>query len=252
MKELMVDFPQSSVAFRSSYNPVFLADLESVPYKEKNEDASPYNLYEVFKGEGPVPDGGTWRDALLFLGIMALVESVLAFIAWALSDHSIPWLFLVLLAALFVYHVYRIVSWRLFMRKLSTAWMNGWIDCYPALLGSLFYDEKNGKSGKSKYFYRTKLMIVAPSGETHTFEDFEAQAESPSSLKANKVAMASDVRRIRLDAQRNNGWSFFAVVRGKPLGHGSLETGLNEAQVAAGLDRVRHGWPLDKLSFEAW
>ena len=163
----MVDFSQSSVAFKNSYNPVFLADLESVPYKEKNEDASPYNLYEVFKEEGPVPDGGTWLEAFLFLGIFALLESVFVLIVWALNSQEVPWLFFLLLGGLFVYHVYRIVSWRLFMRKLATAWKNGWIDCYPAWLGSLYFDENNVKSGKSKYFYRTKLMIMAPSGE-HT------------------------------------------------------------------------------------
>lgn len=246
----MVDFSQSSVAFKNSYNPVFLADLESVPYKEKNEDASPYNLYEVFKEEGPVPDGGTWLEAFLFLGIFALLESVFILIVWALNSQEVPWLVFLLLGGLFVYHVYRIVSWRLFMRKLATAWKNGWIDCYPAWLGSLYFDENNVKSGKSKYFYRTKLMIMAPSGETHTFEDFEAQAESPRELESNRVALASDLRRVRLDPQRNNGWSFFAAVRGKPLGHGSLETGLNEAQIAAGLERVHYGWPLDKSPFE--
>ena len=61
------------------------------------------------------------------------------------------------------------------------------------------------------------------------------------------AVMARDRQGIRLDAIRNNGWTFWAVVRGRPLDDGSVEHGLSASQVAAGLDRVRHGSPLDRL-----
>lgn len=91
------------------------------------------------------------------------------------------------------------------------------------------------------------MVLTAPSGKTRTIEEFQACARKPRQLIADGVALASERHKIRLDAQRHNGWTFLAVVRGKPLEHGSLETGLARPQVAAGLDRVRYGWPLDNL-----
>lgn len=63
------------------------------------------------------------------------------------------------------------------------------------------------------------------------------------------VAMARDAETIRLDAMRNNGWTFWAVVRGMPLEHGSVEHGLSSSQVAAGLECVRNEWRLDEVDW---
>ncbi|OFR65914.1 hypothetical protein [Corynebacterium sp. HMSC078H07] len=240
-------FTQTSIPFTNRYNSVFLNDLESVPYKEKHENPSPHNLHKVFASQGPVPDSGTLLEGILFLGIIMGAGSFISFIAWIANGREVPWLIILCAVGISLYHIVDYVKWRLFVRKLSTAWKNGWIDCYPALIGSLYYDEKNVKADKAKYFYLTTLMVVAPSGETRTIEEFEACARKPRQLIADGVALASERHKIRLDAQRHNGWTFLAVVRGKPIEHGSLETGLARPQVAAGLDRVRYGWPLDNL-----
>lgn len=240
-------FTQTPIPFTNRYNSVFLNDLESVPYKDKHENPSPYNLHKVFVSQGPVPDGGTLLEGILFLGIIMGAGSFISFITWTANGREVPWLIILCAVGISLYHIVDYVKWRLFVRKLSTAWKNGWIDCYPALIGSLYYDENNVKADKAKYFYLTTLMVVAPSGETRTIEEFETRSESPRRLIAQGVALASERHKIRLDAHQHNGWTFLAVVRGKPLEHGSLETGLGRPQVAAGLDRVRYGWPLDNV-----
>ncbi len=63
------------------------------------------------------------------------------------------------------------------------------------------------------------------------------------------VALARDAERIRLNAMRNNGWTFWAVVRGMPLEHGSVEHGLSSSQVAAGLECVRDEWRLGEVAW---
>lgn len=131
--------------------------------------------------------------------------------------------------------------------RIYKAWKNGWIDFCPVLLGSYLYDKQSGKSGKKGHFYATKALIVGPNGEFRVLEVL-VEGLSPDRMIKEDATMARDRQGLRLDAIHNNGWTFWAVVRGKPLEHGSVEHGLSDSQVAAGLDRVKHGWPLEGLS----
>ena len=239
-------FPQTSASFTHSYNPVFLKELKAVPYGRKNENPSPYNLCPVFESVERVPQVRDIRGGLVFFGAMVLAAGLIFFVGLLLNSFKVPGLLAFLLGALLLYFLFLIAKHALFALRINRAWKNGWIDFYPVLLGSLFHDEENARRGKKGNFYATKALVVAPNGESRMLEVSVEGLRLDRMIKEGAV-MARDRQGIRLDAIRNNGWTFWAVVRGRPLDDGSVEHGLSASQVAAGLDRVRHGWPLDRL-----
>lgn len=239
-------FPQTSAHFAHSYNPAFLKALKAVPFRGKNESPSPYNLCPVFESVEPVPQVRDIRGGLVFFGAMVLIEAFIFFVGLLLNSMKVPGLLAVLLGTFLLYFLFLIGRHILFALRINRAWKNGWIDFYPVLLGSLFHDEKHGKAGKKGHFYATKAFVVAPSGESRMLE-VVVEGLSKDRMLEDGAVMTRERQGIRLDEIRNNGWTFWAVVRGQPLERGSVEHGLSSAQVAAGLDRVRHGWPLDSL-----
>lgn len=239
-------FSQTSAPFTHSYNPVFLKKLKSVAFGRKNENPSPYNLCPVFESVEPVPQVRDIRGGLVFFGAMVLAAGFIFFVGLLLNSLKVPGLLAFLLVVLLLYFLFLIAKHALFARRISRAWKNGWIDFYPVLLGSLFHDERNAKRGKKGHFYSTKALVVAPNGESRMLE-VSVEGLSSERMVREGAVMARDRQGIRLDGIRNNGWTFWAVVRGQPLEDGSVEHGLSASQVAAGLDRVRHGWPLDRL-----
>lgn len=239
-------FPQSPSLFRHSYNPVFLSDLKSVPYCRENDSPSPYNLCPVFESEARVPQMRAIRDGLVFFGAIALIASFILFFGLLLNSVQVPGLLALLLGGLLLYLFFLVARHMLLAFRINKAWKKGWIDFYPVLLGSFFYDSKSGNTGKKGHFYTAKALVVAPSGESRMLKVL-VEGLSPDRMIEEGAVLARDRKGLPLDAIHNNGWTFWAVVRGKPLEHGSVEHGLSAAQVAAGLDRVRHGWPLERL-----
>lgn len=239
-------FLQSSSLFTHAYNATFLRDLKAVPFSRKNDSPSPYGLCRVFEAEEPVPQMRAIRDGLVFFGAMVLIAAFIFFFGLLLNSMQIPGLLAFLLGGLLLYFLFLVARHIFFALRISKAWKNGWIEFYPVLLGSFFHEEKGAKAGKKGHFYATKALVVAPSGESRML-DVIVEGMSPDRLIEEGAVMARDHQGIRLDAIHNNGWTFWAVVRGKQLENGSVEHGLSASQVAAGLDRVRHCWPLNGL-----
>lgn len=241
-------FPQSPNLFRHSYNTVFLSDLKAVPYSRKNDGPSPYNLCPVFESAAGIPQKRAIRDGLVFFGAMVVIAGFIFFFGLLLNAMQVPGLLGLLLVGLLVYLFILLARQMLLALRINKAWKNGWIDFYPVLLGSFFCDKQGRKTGKKGHFYVAKALVVAPNGESRMLE-VVVEGLSLDRMIKEGATMARDRQGRRLDAIHNNGWTFWAVVRGKPLEHGSVEHGLSASQVAAGLDRVRHSWPLEESEF---
>ncbi len=241
-------FTQTSATFSHSYNAAFLRALKSVRFSKQNGNPSSSRLLDAFLSAGPIPQVRDGRGGLLFLIIMVVASTCIFLFALLLNGFEIPWLLVLLLGALSCYHFCVVARQWVFARRIRVAWKNGWIDFYPLLLGSLFCSEEQPKKGKKHYLYATKGLVLAPNGDTRCIE-VRAEGISPNRMGAQGVAMARDAEKIRLDAVRNNGWTFWAVVRGMPLDHGSVEHGLSASQVAAGLECVRNAWRLDEVDW---
>ena len=241
-------FPQSPNLFRHSYNSVFLSDLKAVPYSRKNDNPSPYNLCPVFESEDGVPQMRAIRDGLVFFGAMVVIAGFIFSFGLLLNSFQVPGLLALLLAGLLLYFFFLVARHILLAVRINKAWKNGWIDFYPVLFGSFFCDKQGRKTGKKGHFYVAKALVVALNGESRMLEVL-VEGLSPDRMIKEGATMARDRQGLRLDAIHNNGWTFWSIVRGKPLEHGSVEHGLSASQVAVGLDRVRHSWPLEELQF---
>lgn len=185
-------------------------------------------------------------DGLVFFGVMVFIAGFIFFFGLLLNSMQVPGLLPRLLVVLLLYLFFLVVRHMLFAFGINKAWRNGWIDFYPVVLGSFFYDKKSGKTGKKGHIYVTKALVMAPNGEARIVEVL-VEGLSPNRMIKEGATMARDRQGLRLDAIHNHGWTFWALVRGKPLEHGSVEHGLSDSQVAAGLARVEHGWPLEGL-----
>lgn len=241
-------FTQTSATFSHSYNAAFLKDLKSVRFSTQNGNPSSPRFLDAFLSKGPIPQVRDGRGGLLFLVIMVLASACIFLFALLLNGFEISWLFALLLGALLCYHFCVVARQWLFARRIRLAWNNGWIDFYPVLLGSFFCSEGHPRTGKKHYLYATKGLVLAPNADSRCIE-VRVEGVSPNRMGMQGVAMTRDAERIRLNAMCNNGWTFWAVVRGMPLEHGSVEHGLSSSQVAAGLECVCDEWRLGEVAW---
>ncbi|WP_408931399.1 hypothetical protein ACKFRM_08860 [Corynebacterium sp. YSMAA1_1_D6] len=244
-----MDFPQTTIPFKSNYNAVFRRKLRSVPLSEANPKPAPYDLCETLLKAGPVPQLMPWSHVLLAVGVFGGVSLFIAVIALLVAPKEFQILVVAMLCFILLFHAYRVHDSRRLDRRTAKAYANKWIVFYPALIGPLYLAETKKGDGDtpSTYFYETEVLVVAPNGDTQTISKVRMKLRGPSSLVSADVSLTHNRAEASLDSIYNNGWGLFAVVSGAPLETGTFDHGLSKEQVSAGLERVQHGWPMDKL-----
>lgn len=244
-----MDFPQTTIPFKSNYNAFFRRKLRGVPLSEANPKPAPYDLTETLLKAGPVPQLMPWSHVLLAVGAFGGVSLFIALVAWSVAPKEFQILVAGMLCFILLYHAYRVHDSRRLDRRTAKAYANKWIVFYPALIGPLYLEETKKGDGDtpSQYFYETDVLVVAPNGDTHTIPKLRMKLRGPSSLVSEGVSLTHDPAEASLDSIYNNGWGLFAVVAGEPLETGTFDHGLSKEQVKAGLERIQYGWPMDKL-----
>ena len=244
-----MDFPQTTIPFKSNYNAVFRRKLRAVPLSEANPKPAPYDLCETLLKAGPVPQLMPWSHVLLAVGVFGGVSLFIAVIALLVAPKEFQILVVAMLCFILLFHAYRVHDSRRLDRRTAKAYANKWIVFYPALIGPLYLAETKKGDGDtpSTYFYETEVLVVAPNGDTQTISKVRMKLRGPSSLVSADVSLTHNPAEASLDSIYNNGWGLFAVVSGAPLETGTFDHGLSKEQVSAGLERVQHGWPMDKL-----
>ena len=244
-----MDFPQTTIPFKSNYNAVFRRKLRSVQLSEANPKPAPYDLCETLLKAGPVPQLMPWSHVLLAVGVFGGVSLFIAVIALLVAPKEFQILVVAMLCFILLFHAYRVHDSRRLDRRTAKAYANKWIVFYPALIGPLYLAETKKGDGDtpSTYFYETEVLVVAPNGDTQTISKVRMKLRGPSSLVSADVSLTHNPAEASLDSIYNNGWGLFAVVSGAPLETGTFDHGLSKEQVSAGLERVQHGWPMDKL-----
>lgn len=244
-----MDFPQTTIPFKSNYNAVFRRKLRSVQLSEANPKPAPYDLCETLLKAGPVPQLMPWSHVLLAVGVFGGVSLFIAVIALLVAPKEFQILVVAMLCFILLFHAYRVHDSRRLDRRTAKAYANKWIVFYPALIGPLYLAEtkKGDADTPSTYFYETEVLVVAPNGDTQTISKVRMKLRGPSSLVSADVSLTHNPAEASLDSIYNNGWGLFAVVSGAPLETGTFDHGLSKEQVSVGLERVQHGWPMDKL-----
>lgn len=132
-------------------------------------------------------------------------------------------------------------------RRIATAWKNGWIDYYPALVGQIYHTRsvlrKGNKLGPNfLYYYRAPLQVLYPDGSFRQMQSFEFEMKARPAWYRTRCNMASSAQTAVANGWTNNGWAIVGVSRLPGQTHAELDPGLTHQQCEAVFNLAERYW----------
>ncbi len=134
-------------------------------------------------------------------------------------------------------------------RRYATAWKNGWIDFYPALVGQIYHcrtdissssDDSGGRT--FRYYYRAPLKVLYPDGSFKKMYSFEFELpHRPDWYRVRFNTVPSEAI-AQVDDQNNNGWAIVGLSRRRELAFAELDSGLTPKQCEAVFELAERSW----------
>ncbi|WP_308607354.1 hypothetical protein [uncultured Corynebacterium sp.] len=237
------------------------------PKEQRAHDAQPSpridnsGLRAVIEEAGPLPgrlkisDLSVW----LIIGLVGLFmcKMTISFFAGdfgpprtSFSDFGIfsliPIIFCLLSTMFLAVSLWNILKEIGNVRRLRTAWRNGWVEYRPALIGELVYlrSKTEGPEDRERtyFYYSAPLMILQPDGTLARAMSGEFRAANPSWLKSRGAAVAEGARIATVDTANNNGWTVAAYRTDGTSSEAELSNGLTGGQVDAVLQFAEQHW----------
>ena len=217
-------------------------------------------VFEAVKAAGPGPYRGALPGRIAFFLIFVLFGGLFALIGFrfllsGLSDTG-SWrdkfdvidIGFAALGSIFVlvgaYAISRAVSRR---RRIVTAWKNGWIDYYPALVGKFYHCRTDVSSSSDSgrtfhYYYRAPLKVLLPAGTTRQMHSFEFEMSRKPDWYRSRFNMASSAETAVVDDWNNNGWAIVGINRRPGQTHAEVDPGLTKKQREAVFSLAERNW----------
>lgn len=123
-------------------------------------------------------------------------------------------------------------------RRIATAWKNGWIDYYPALVGQIYHSRTVLRKGNDLgsnflYYYRAPLQVLYPDGSFRQMQSFEFEMKSRPDWYRTRCNMASSAQTAVANGWNNNGWAIVGISHLPGQTHAELDPGLTHQQCEA-------------------
>lgn len=200
------------------------------PKEQRAHDAQPNpridnsGLREVIGGAGPQPgrlkrdDVATWTFTIIM--VLLVCSMVFAFIDDFLGPARhvisrfqlisfIPVFPLLIFLIIAVIGVRRVATKVSRVRRLRTAWRNGWVEYRPALIGELVYlrSKTEGPEDRERtyFYYSAPLLLLQSDGTLAKAMSGEFCAANPNWLRSRGAALAEGSRVATVDTASNNG-----------------------------------------------
>lgn len=248
---------------KSRISPLVKANNPLIPskradyYHHPNPHRERSGAFEVVRDTGPLP-GSTPTSTSIFLfvilimlGLAGVFASAVLFWVSSLINKFILVAPIIGLAAIIL------IALPLYFRsmgkregeRIATAWKNGWIEYYPALIGQIYltrvYRDYTAKTENSTTHYYYKAPLLLPDGSmrpVHSYE-FELRA-TPTwySIRKFNVVDSAEEATASLYDHENNGWMVVGVNVYKDTNRAELYTELIPVQEQALLNFAEQQW----------
>lgn len=252
--------PRTQLKFKSGLENPLVPERDEDYYSSPNPMRDHSGVFEAVKAAGPAPYRGALPGRVAFFLIFVLFGGLFAltgfrFLLSGLSATG-SWrdkfdmidIGFAGLGSIFVlvgaYAISRDVSRH---RRIVSAWKNGWIDYYPALVGQFYHCRTDVSSSRDSgrtfyYYYRAPLKVLHPDGSLKEMHSFEFQMKRNPDWYRTRFNMASSAEDATVDEWNNNGWAIVGISRRPGQTHAELDSGLTGKQREAVFNLSERNW----------
>ncbi|WP_237232779.1 hypothetical protein [Rothia nasisuis] len=250
---------------KSRLSPLVKAHNPLIPSKQADYYHNPNprrersGAFEVVRDTGPLP-GSTPTSTSIFLfvilimlGLAGVFASAVLFWVSSLLNRLILAAPIIGLAAIIL------IALPLYFRsrgkregeRIATAWKNGWIEYYPALIGQIYLTRVDRshtskiENSKTYYYYKAPLLLLLPDGSTRPVHSYEFELKATPtwySFRKFNVVDSAEEATVSLYDHENNGWMVVGVNVHKDTNRAELYTELIPAQEQALLNFAEQQW----------
>ena len=248
--------PRTQLKFTSGLETPLVPERGEGYYSTPNQMRDYSGVFEAVRRAGPAPylrslPGcvvfflifGLFGDVFALIGFRFLLSGLSATGSWRDKFEAIDIGFAII-GSIFVCVAAYAISRDLHRRKrIVTAWKNGWIDYYPALVGKFYHCRTDVSSSSDSgrtfhYYYRAPLKVLLPAGTTRQMHSFEFEMSRKPDWYRSRFNMASSAETAVVDDWNNNGWAIVGINRRPGQTHAEVDPGLTKKQREAEIGRA--------------
>ncbi|MCZ9304484.1 hypothetical protein L8U58_02880 [Corynebacterium sp. c9Ua_112] len=252
--------PRTTLKFNSGVDTPLVPERGERYYSTPNPMRDNSGAFEAIKAAGPRPYARDLPGRMIIFLVVGLFGAVFAAIglmlilsklrhgdATADSLRLTDTVFFIVGMVFVVVAVYSISSALARRRRIVTAWKNGWIDYYPALVGQVYHCRTERRESESSgstfyYYYRAPLHVLYPDGSFRQMHSFEFEMKRKPDWYSTRFSMASSAETAVVDGLNNNGWAIVGISRRPGQTHAELDSGLTKKQCEAVFNLAERDW----------
>ncbi|WP_035012329.1 hypothetical protein [Corynebacterium jeikeium] len=252
--------PRTTLEFISGVDTPLAPGRGEHYYSTPNPMRDNSGAFEAIKAAGPRPYARDMPGSLIIFLVVGLFGAVFAAIglmlilsklrrgdATADSLRLTDTVFFIVGMVFVVVAVYSISSALARRRRIVTAWKNGWIDYYPALVGQIYHTRRVLRKGNNLgktflYYYRAPLQVLYPDGSSRQMQSFEFEMKARPDWYRTRCNMASSAQTAVANGWNNNGWAIVGISRFPGQTHAELDPGLTHQQCEAIFNLAERNW----------
>ncbi|KHO29457.1 hypothetical protein NX84_07135 [Corynebacterium minutissimum] len=257
MTQSPITLPRTKLKLSPHVPRTLAAQQSTADVSQPNPHMDRSGVREIIDGAGPSPGRALLEKnstglitgiLAITVGIIGLAIAVAAYAIWAETKATGPIVLICLLVfiALTAFIVAASIRGKKSLNRIAestdNAWINGWIEYRPVLIGELAHVRQVDDGDTVTHYYTAPLLMLQPDGTMHRVPTYEFIYRDPAWLKAKNFAVADSPQTATVDFAHNNGWDVAGYRVDVPNPKPQFGLGLTKQQVDAVLSFAEQNW----------